>query len=132
MNNDQKKNSFAYHMVKVGTPECAIFGAVVAMALALLFLALGFWKTVLIAVLAGVGAFLGGVKDKKEWARSLINRLFPPRDQVPFKEQNEEIRRAMQEMRQAAQEEPAAQPLGADFQPGQEEQNPAQFTKETE
>lgn len=79
--NDKWKN-FVRNMFKIGTPECALFFGAAAMVLALLFLTVGFWETILIALLVCVGAFIGGVKDKKEWIRKAVNRLFPPRQNV--------------------------------------------------
>ena len=93
---DGKLKHFWNNMLKIGTPECAIFGSVVAMALALLFLLVGFWRTVLIGLLMLVGAFIGGVKDKKQWCRDRVNKLFPaPR---PYREDNEAIARAVRDV----------------------------------
>lgn len=103
---NDKWNAFAKKMFQIGTPECAITFAVIAMVLALLFLVLGFWQTLLIAALVLVGAFIGGVKDKKEWIRNLVNKLFPPRQNMPYREQNAEIERAVKEVT----EEPAQAP----------------------
>ena len=94
---NEKFNAFVKNMFKVGTPECAIFFGVAAMVLALLFLIAGFWETLLILALALVGVFIGGVKDKKEWLRNAANRLFPAKQQVPYRAQNEEIQKAVQE-----------------------------------
>lgn len=98
--NDKRSNSFFDNMFKIGTPECAITFAAIAMILALLYLLLGLWKTLLIAVLMGLGGFLGGVKNKKQWISSLVNRVFPPKATVPYKEKNEEISRAIREARE--------------------------------
>ena len=117
MNKDNKLGRFAQNMFHVGTPECAIFFAVAAMVLALLFLALGFWRTMLVAVLVLAGAFLGGVKDKKEWISEKVNRLFPPKASVPYKETNEDIQRAVREARQAREQ----QETEADEAPAEEE-----------
>ena len=108
---ENKHNSFWKNMCKIGTPECAIFFAVVAMILAILFLSFGFWNTVLVLLIMGLGAFLGGVKDKKGWLKKLINRLVPDRKMVPYREQNPEIIRTVREATAAAdkrEEEPAA------------------------
>ena len=94
---NDKWNAFVKKMFKVGTPECAITFAVIAMLLALLFLAVGFWRTLLIVLLILLGAFIGGVKDKKEWIRDLVNKLFPPRQNIPYREQNAEIEKAVKE-----------------------------------
>ena len=101
---NEKFNAFVKNMFKVGTPECAITFAVIAMVLALLFLLLGFWQTLLIAALIVVGAFVGGVKDKKEWIRNVINRLFPPKQNIPYREQNAEIEKAVKEATENTQE----------------------------
>lgn len=88
------------NVLKVGTPECAVFCAVVAMALALMLLTLGFWKTLLAVAIVCVGAFIGGVKDKKALVSRIVNRLFPPKAAVPYRttekdaEQVEDMRRA--------------------------------------
>lgn len=83
-------------MLTVGTPECAVFFGVAAMVLALLFLLLGFWKTLLVVVLVGLGAFLGGVRNKKDWVKNVINKLFPPKTVIPYREQatTEDIEKA--------------------------------------
>lgn len=98
--NENKWSAFTKNMFKVGTPECAVFFGAAAMVLALLFLLVGFWKTLLIAALVLAGAFIGGVKDKKEWLRNLVNRLFPPKQNAPYWERNEEIEKAVKESRE--------------------------------
>ena len=99
---------------KVGTPECAVTFSVTAMILAVLYLLLGFWKTLLIAVLMALGGFLGGVKNKKEFISSRINRLFPPKSTVPYKETNEEISRAIREAREREEARKARENADAD------------------
>ena len=94
---NEKWNAFTKNMFKVGTAECAIFFAVVAMVLALMFLIAGFWETLLIAALIAVGAFVGGVKDKKEWIRNAVNGLFPAK-QPAYQEKHEEIVKAVHEV----------------------------------
>ncbi len=92
--------TFFKNMFKIGTPECAITCAIIAMVLALLFLLLGFWKMLLIAGLMLIGGFLGGVKNKREYISSLVNRLFPPKSTVPYKEKNDQIAQAIREARE--------------------------------
>lgn len=92
---NDKWTVFTKNMLKIGTPECAIFFAVVAMVLAVLFLMVGFWQTLLIAALALLGAFMGGIRDKKDWIRNAVNRLFPPKQNMPYRERNEEIEKAV-------------------------------------
>ena len=61
-------------------PRREIYGAVGGAALAVLFLTIGFWKTLFIAVMGGAGAFLFGISDKQQVFKDLVNRLFPPKD----------------------------------------------------
>ena len=102
---NEKWNAFAKNMLKIGTAECAIFFAVMAMVLALLFLIAGFWQTLLILALVLVGAFIGGVKDKKEWIRNTVNRLFPAKQAPAYREKNEEIAKAVHEALEKDNEE---------------------------
>ena len=102
---ESKLQHFAKNMFKIGTPECAIFSAVVAMGLALLILLVGFWSTMLIALLVAIGAFIGGVKDKKQWLRDKINKLFPGPQAMPYREENEAIARAVREVTGASSAE---------------------------
>lgn len=94
---DNKLTSFLRNMFRIGTPECAISFAVIAMALAVLFLLVGFWQTLLILGLMLIGAFLGGVKDKKKWFQGIINKLFPPKNSIPYREKNPELEKAVRE-----------------------------------
>lgn len=110
--NENRPNSFFRNMFRIGTPECAITFSLLAMLLAVLYLLLGFWKTLLIAVLMLLGGFLGGVKNKKEFITRQVNRLFPPKATVPYKETNEEISRAIREAREREDAKQARQ--GAD------------------
>ncbi|MBR3015956.1 MAG: DUF2273 domain-containing protein [Clostridia bacterium] len=84
--NRRDDRSFLNRAFRIGTPECAVFSAAVAMVLGLLFLWIGFWKTLFIFCLMLLGLFIGGVEDKQEWFRNLVNRLFPPRADVPYRE----------------------------------------------
>ena len=118
-NKENKRNEFTAKILQVGTAECAIFFAVLAMVLALLFLSLGFWKTVLIAVLVCLGLFIGGVKNKKQWLAEKINKLFPPRQNVPYRagKGDSELERAVK----AATEKKNAEPAGQEPQEHTEE-----------
>ena len=69
--------------------------------LTILFLMVGFWRTLLILLLMAVGAFLGGVKDKKQFFLNIINRLFPPKNTIPYRERNPEIEKAIRESKEA-------------------------------
>lgn len=56
-----------------GTVECGFGCALLGLATALLLLWLGVWKTLLIVVLVAIGAFLGGVKDKKAFVGRIVD-----------------------------------------------------------
>ena len=100
---DPERKSRIANIFTIGTSECAIFFAVAAMVLALLLLTIGFWKALLVAVLMLAGAFIGGVEDKRQWLKNVINRLFPARTVVPYREQNPEIARAVRKATEAAE-----------------------------
>ena len=63
-----------------GTPACGLFCGVLGAIAALLWIALGFWKMLFVALLCAVGAFLGGVEDKQRFIRNAVNRIFPPKE----------------------------------------------------
>lgn len=113
-NKEKKRNEFTAKILQVGTAECAVFFAALAMVLALLFLALGFWRTVLIAVLVCLGLFIGGVKNKKQWLTEKINRLFPPKQNIAYRagKGDSELERAVKavtDRKDAPQEAPDPQ-----------------------
>ena len=84
--NNKDGRSFLHQAFRIGTPECAVFCAGVAMLLGLLFLWIGFWKTLLIFCLMLLGMFIGGVEDKREWLGEAINRLIPAKPPVSVRE----------------------------------------------
>jgi uncharacterized membrane protein len=57
-----------------------LIGAVCGVGLGVLLLTVGFWKTLLLGGMGALGAFLFGVNDKQQSVKTLINRLFPPKD----------------------------------------------------
>lgn len=90
---NDKVKAFTENMFKIGTFECAAFCGVTALVVAVLILLLGFWQTVLVLAFLLLGLFLGGVKDKKNWLRNAINRLFPARQMTPYKAEDVRINR---------------------------------------
>ena len=105
MNRNENK-SFLNQAFRVGTPECAVFSAGVAMLLGLLFLWVGFWKTLFIFCLMLVGAFIGGVGNKRDWPRDLINRLFPAKPAVTYREPRHGASRSARRTNQEPEETP--------------------------
>lgn len=63
--------NFFQRLFTPGTVECAVGCAIVGIGVALLLLWIGVWKTLLICVLAAIGIFVGGVRDK----RAFIGRI---------------------------------------------------------
>lgn len=64
--------SFFAQMLTPGTGACALFGAIVGVVFAVLCLTIGVGKALLIGVFCLIGAFIGGVKDKKAFVRRTI------------------------------------------------------------
>ena len=62
---------------EVGTPACGLLCAVLGVLLALCLIFFGFWKTLLIVALGGIGYFCGACKNKTELFRSGIDRIVP-------------------------------------------------------
>ena len=100
---DHGKKTFLDSAFEIGTPECAVLCACVAMVLALLILWLGLWSTLFIFLLMLLGAFIGGVKNKRLWCRDAVNRMFPPKTPSSY-------RREQRAPRHAAQQQSAPDP----------------------
>ena len=94
---DRNTSSPFSKVFKAGTAECAVFSGALAMALGLLLLTLGFWKTVWIALFGVAGGFLGGVKDKKQMLKNVLNRIIPDKKSIPYREQHPEISQALKD-----------------------------------
>ena len=60
-------------MFTLGTAACAAFCAVLGVIFAVLCLTIGPGPAVLIAVCFLIGAFIGGVRDKKAFIRDCLN-----------------------------------------------------------
>ncbi len=100
---DRNDRSSLASVFRVGTPECAVFSCAAAVCVGLLLLTVGFWNTLWIALLGAVGAFLGGVRDKKQVLKNVLNRVIPDKRAVPYREQRPDIVRAVRDA--AAQDE---------------------------
>ena len=68
-------------VLRTGTVSAGIIYACLFAVLALMFLFLGFWKTLFVVLFAAVGFFLGRVEKKEEAVRSMINRFLPPKNE---------------------------------------------------
>ena len=101
--NERNERSPLSNIFQVGTPECAVFSGAVAMVLGLLLLTVGFWNTVWIALFGAAGCFIGGVRDKKQIVKNVLNRIIPDKKAVPYREQHPEIAQAVRETAAKAQ-----------------------------
>ena len=66
--------------LKTGTP---LMGAAIGLALAgiaVLIMLIGFWKTLLLLVLLGIGYFIGAVENKQDFIRRAANRIIPAKE----------------------------------------------------
>ena len=91
--------------LKRGTPACGIAIGTALAALGALVMIIGFWKTLILAVLFAVGYFLGTVENKGEFMKNAANRLIPDREAKVIDFRGELERE--QEQAQAAAEEKA-------------------------
>lgn len=66
---------------QIGTPECGAAMGLAGVVVAFMLLFLGFWRTLFVAVLFGVGYFLGASANKGESIKKAINKVFPPRNE---------------------------------------------------
>lgn len=73
---------FLRRMLTPGTVPCALFGALMGLLIAVLFLTIGVGKTLLVALCCLIGAFIGGVKDKREFMSSIAWRLRRRNDHI--------------------------------------------------
>ena len=71
--------------LQVGTLECMILCVVLAIIIGVLFITIGFWKTLLITALILLGLFIGGVQNKKEFLRGGMDKVAPQRAAVKAK-----------------------------------------------
>ncbi|MEG0511646.1 MAG: DUF2273 domain-containing protein [Clostridia bacterium] len=74
--NENKKFS-----LQVGTPKCGLVTGIIGAVFALLLIFVGFWNTIFVALLFAIGYFLGAYQNKAATLKSIINKIFPPKDQ---------------------------------------------------
>ena len=88
--------------LKKGTPQCGlVLGGVLTLAGALVMI-IGFWKTLVLCLLFGLGYFLGTVENKREFIKTTANRLIPDKEVKVIDLKSELLRE--QELSQAAAE----------------------------
>ena len=88
--------------MKRGTPGFGILLGAALVALGALVMIIGFWKTLVLAVLFGIGYFLGTVENKSEFMKNAANRLIPDKEAKVIDLKSELVKE--QEANQAAAE----------------------------
>ena len=78
-----------------------IFGGALVL-LGVLVMCIGFWKTLVICALFGVGFFFGTVENKREFFKNTANKLIPDKEVKVIDLKSELLRE--QELSQAAAE----------------------------
>ena len=76
------RKTFFSQMFTPGTAACTVFGAALGILFAVLCLTIGVGRAVLIGAFCLIGAFIGGVKDKKAFIRGIF--LFFRKDEEDF------------------------------------------------
>ena len=110
--------------LQVGTLECMIFGVVLAIIVAILFMTIGFWKTLLVVAVVAVALFITGVKDKKAFVGKAVGKIAPQRDSYPAKsakreELEQKVRETVNKVEDDAEE--AADEIAEDAEEAAEE-----------
>ncbi|UXV35716.1 DUF2273 domain-containing protein [Staphylococcus sp. IVB6181] len=73
--NKQKPNDSTQHVVDfIKSYIGRIVGFLVFLIIAILFLTIGFWKTVLIIVMCLIGIGIGYIKDRRQQFLNFLNR----------------------------------------------------------
>ena len=83
--------------LQVGTMECMLLCMGVALLIGIGFFTIGFWRTLLLALLLLLGMFIGGVTNNREMMADVSNKLFPARAQQAARNQQlaEKVRRTV-------------------------------------
>ena len=93
--------------LKIGTPAMGVACGTALVAVAVLIMIIGFWKTLILLVLFGIGFFLGTVENKQEFVKDAVNRVVPAKE-AKMIDLKSEIARD-QEARQAEAEMPVSE-----------------------
>ena len=92
--------------LKKGTPEFGLVLGGLMTLLGVLVMLIGFWKTLVLCALFGIGYFIGTVENKREFMKTTANKLIPDKEVKVIDLKSELIRE--QEMNQAAAEKAEA------------------------
>ena len=70
--------------IEKGTPGFGILLGIILAGLGALVMLIGFWKTLVLAVLFAVGFFLGSVDNKGAFLKDTANRIIPAKNDKPI------------------------------------------------
>ena len=98
--------------LKIGTPMAGVAFGTALVAVAVLIMVIGFWKTLILLALFGIGFFLGTVENKQEFVKDTVNRVIPAKEAKVIDLKSEIARD--QEARQAEPETPVTEEKTAD------------------
>ncbi len=88
--------------LKKGTPLFGLAMGAILTLVGVLVMAIGFWKTLVLCLLFGLGYFLGTVENKREFMKNAANKLIPDKEVKVIDLKTELLRE--QEATQAAAE----------------------------
>ncbi len=69
---------------KIGTPTAGIILGSIMVALGVLVMLIGFWRTLILACLFGIGYFVGAVDNMGEFIREKANKIIPDKSAQPI------------------------------------------------
>ena len=88
--------------LKKGTPLFGLVMGAILVLIGALVMLIGFWKTLVLCLLFGLGYFLGTVENKREFMKNTANKLIPDKEVKVIDLKTELLRE--QEISQAAAE----------------------------
>lgn len=91
-------------LFKKGTPQCGLAYGVIAFVFGLLLVLIGFWKTLLIAVLCALAAFWGGVQNHEQALKNGMNKVIP-HEPTALKKERKDKQHAQEEKPSDTKEE---------------------------
>ncbi len=66
--------------LKKGTPLFGLVMGAILVLIGALVMLIGFWKTLVLCLLFGLGYFLGTVENKREFMKTTANKLIPDKE----------------------------------------------------
>lgn len=96
-------------MIKPGTPCGKVFYGLLFFVIGLMFVVLGFWKTLLVLALSAIGVLIGSAETLGKAVAKVVDRIIPPKNQkvVYTSEDMEKVRNATRARREKAEQEEA-------------------------